>query len=66
NAEGRNIINLSSQMGLVGAANRTAYSMTKHAVEGLTKSLGVELAAQRIRVNSIAPTFVDPLWFAPL
>ncbi|MBV8588599.1 MAG: SDR family oxidoreductase, partial [Acetobacteraceae bacterium] len=59
NAEGRNIINLSSQMGLVGAANRTAYSMTKHAVEGLTKSLAIELAPQRIRVNSIAPTFVD-------
>ncbi|MBV8521394.1 MAG: SDR family oxidoreductase, partial [Acetobacteraceae bacterium] len=59
NAEGRNIINLSSQMGLVGAANRTAYSMTKHAVEGLTSSLAIELAPQRIRVNSIAPTFVD-------
>ena len=53
------IINMSSQMGHVGSPNRTAYCMTKHAVEGLTKALGVELAPENIRVNSIAPTFVD-------
>lgn len=53
------ILNMSSQMGHVGSPNRTAYCMTKHAVEGFTKALAVELAPQGIRVNSIAPTFVD-------
>jgi NAD(P)-dependent dehydrogenase (short-subunit alcohol dehydrogenase family) len=52
------IINISSQMGHVGAANRTVYCATKHAVEGLTKALAVELAPANIRVVSIAPTFV--------
>ncbi len=53
------VINISSQMGHVGSPNRTAYCMSKHAVEGLTKAMAVELAPQRIRVNSSAPTFVD-------
>jgi NAD(P)-dependent dehydrogenase (short-subunit alcohol dehydrogenase family) len=53
------VINISSQMGHVGSPNRTAYCMSKHAVEGLTKAMAVELAPQRIRVNSIGPTFVD-------
>jgi NAD(P)-dependent dehydrogenase (short-subunit alcohol dehydrogenase family) len=53
------VINISSQMGHVGSPNRTVYCMTKHAVEGLTKAMAVELAPQGIRVNSIGPTFVD-------
>ncbi|HZR02244.1 MAG TPA: SDR family oxidoreductase [Burkholderiales bacterium] len=53
------ILNMSSQMGHIGSPNRTVYCMTKHAVEGLTKALAVELAPENIRVNSIAPTFVD-------
>ncbi len=53
------VINISSQMGHVGSPNRTVYCMSKHAVEGLTKAMAVELAPQRIRVNSIGPTFVD-------
>lgn len=56
---GGSIIHMSSQMGHVGAANRSVYCMTKHAVEGLTKALAVELAPRAIRVNSIAPTFVE-------
>jgi NAD(P)-dependent dehydrogenase (short-subunit alcohol dehydrogenase family) len=53
------IINVSSQMGHVGSdLNRTVYVMTKHAVEGLTKAMAVELAPQGVRVVSIAPTFV--------
>ena len=52
------IINVSSQMGHVGAANRTTYCTTKFAIEGFTKSLSIELAPYGIRVNSICPTFV--------
>jgi len=57
--EGGSIINVSSQMGHVGAPNRTAYCMTKHAIEGLTKAMAVEFADRNIRVNTICPTFVD-------
>ena len=53
------VINISSQMGHVGSPNRTVYCMTKHALEGLTKAMAVELALQNIRVNSIGPTFAD-------
>jgi len=53
------IINMSSQMGHVGAVNRTVYCMTKHALEGLTKAMALELAPHAIRVVSIAPTFVE-------
>lgn len=58
-ARGGVILNMSSQMGHVGSPNRTVYCMSKHAVEGLTKAMAVELAPQGIRVCSIAPTFVD-------
>ncbi len=53
------IVNISSQMGHVGAAGRTIYCASKHAVEGLTKAMGVELAPHNIRVNTICPTFVE-------
>lgn len=53
------IINMSSQMGHVGAVNRTVYCASKHAVEGLTKAMAVELAPQGIRVNTVAPTFIE-------
>ncbi|MBS7589137.1 SDR family oxidoreductase [Ancylobacter defluvii] len=52
------IVNMSSQMGHVGSPKRTVYCMTKHAVEGLTKAMAVELAPRGIRVVAIAPTFV--------
>ena len=52
------IVNLSSQMGTVGFPGRVAYCATKHAVEGMTKALGVEWAPHGIRVNAVAPTFV--------
>lgn len=53
------IVNMSSQMGHVGSPNRTVYCMTKHAIEGLTKAMAVELAPNGIRVNAVAPTFVE-------
>jgi NAD(P)-dependent dehydrogenase (short-subunit alcohol dehydrogenase family) len=56
---GGSIINMSSQMGHVGAANRTVYCMTKHAIEGLSKAMAVELAPKKIRVNTICPTFIS-------
>jgi NAD(P)-dependent dehydrogenase (short-subunit alcohol dehydrogenase family) len=57
--KGGAIINMSSQMGHVGAERRTVYCMTKHAIEGLTKAMAVELAPNNIRVNAIAPTFLE-------
>ena len=63
---GGSIIHMSSQMGHVGAAGRSVYCMTKHAVEGLTKALAVELAAHDICVNSIAPTFVETPMTQPM
>jgi NAD(P)-dependent dehydrogenase (short-subunit alcohol dehydrogenase family) len=56
---GGRIVNMSSQMGHVGSPNRTVYCMTKHALEGLTKAMAVELAPIGIRVNAVAPTFVE-------
>jgi NAD(P)-dependent dehydrogenase (short-subunit alcohol dehydrogenase family) len=60
------IINMSSQMGHVGSPRRTVYCMTKHAVEGLTKAMAVELAPLGIRVVSVAPTFVETPMTAPM
>jgi NAD(P)-dependent dehydrogenase (short-subunit alcohol dehydrogenase family) len=65
-ARGAAIINMSSQMGHVGAPRRTVYCMTKHAIEGLTKAMAVELAPQGIRVNTVAPTFVETPMTAPM
>ena len=53
------IINMSSQMGHVGAARRTVYCATKHAMEGFTKAMAIELAPHNIRVNSVGPTFLE-------
>ncbi len=53
------IINISSQMGHVGAARRSVYCASKHAVEGFTKSMAIELAPHRIRVNTLAATFIE-------
>lgn len=55
---GASIIHMTSQMGHVGSPKRTVYCMTKHALEGLSKAMAVELAPAGIRVNCVAPTFV--------
>src|SRR4029079_9541282 len=53
------IINISSQMGHVGAARCTVYCASKHAMEGFTKAMAIELAPHNIRVNSLGPTFLE-------
>ncbi len=53
------IINISSQMGHVGASGRSVYCATKHAVEGMTKAMAAELGPHSIRVNTICPTFIE-------
>jgi NAD(P)-dependent dehydrogenase (short-subunit alcohol dehydrogenase family) len=53
------IVNLSSQMGHVGGPNRTAYCASKHGVEGLTKAMALELAPRGVRVNAVAPTYIE-------
>ena len=55
---GGTIAFVSSQMGHVGAPGRTVYCATKHAIEGLVKAMALDLAADGIRVLSVAPTFV--------
>ena len=53
------IINMSSQMGHVGGPRRTVYCATKHAIEGMTKAMAMDLARYNIRVNAIGPTFIS-------
>lgn len=52
------LINISSQMALIGGQERAVYCASKHAVEGFTKAMAIEWGKQGIRVNTICPTFV--------
>ena len=59
NGQGGSIINMSSQAGHRALRDRSVYSTSKFALEGLTKAMAFELAEQNIRVNAVAPTFVE-------
>jgi NAD(P)-dependent dehydrogenase (short-subunit alcohol dehydrogenase family) len=52
------LINVSSQMGLVGGPDRAVYCAGKHALEGMTKAMALEWAPHRVRVNTLCPTFI--------
>ena len=54
-----NIINIASTAGKWGSRNQSAYNASKHAVVGLTRCLGLEMAAHDIRVNAICPWIVE-------
>jgi len=58
NNKGGSIVFISSIFGLVGTQVNSGYSISKSSLHGLTKSLSIELASRKIRVNCVAPGFV--------
>ncbi|TCT05986.1 SDR family NAD(P)-dependent oxidoreductase [Aquabacter spiritensis] len=57
--KGGSIIHISSQMGHVGSARRSIYCASKWAMEGFSKAMAIELAPHKVRVNTLAPTFIQ-------
>lgn len=59
NAGGGSVINIASQLGHIGVAQRSAYATTKAGLIQLTKCIAVELASDNIRANTISPGSID-------
>jgi NAD(P)-dependent dehydrogenase (short-subunit alcohol dehydrogenase family) len=53
------IVNVASVAGIVGMASHIAYSASKHAVVGMTKSTAIEYARKGLRVNAVCPGFTE-------
>lgn len=60
------IVNVSSQMGVVGSPRRSLYCASKHAMEGMTKALAWEFGPHGIRINTVCPTFIETAMTAPM
>jgi len=58
-AEGGSVINIGSTISAINSPQSAVYTATKHAVDGITHVLAKELAAKKIRVNSINPGLVE-------
>ncbi|MGF1669647.1 MAG: SDR family NAD(P)-dependent oxidoreductase [Balneolaceae bacterium] len=57
--DGGSIVNVTSILGSVGFENAPAYTAAKHGLEGLTKTAAIEYSAKGIRINSVAPAFIE-------
>ena len=55
---GGSVVHISSQMGHTGGVDRAVYCASKHAVEGMVKSMAMEFGPLGIRINTICPTFI--------
>ncbi|XVV17490.1 SDR family NAD(P)-dependent oxidoreductase [Actinoplanes sp. CA-131856] len=60
------IVNISSFAGLIGTPNAADYTTSKFAVRGFTKAVAMEVAAHRIRVNSVHPGYIRTPILGPL
>ncbi|KAH3999085.1 hypothetical protein HBH70_093320 [Parastagonospora nodorum] len=56
---GASVVNASSVAGVIGMANNAAYTASKHAVIGLTRSAAKEVGKRGVRINAICPGFID-------
>jgi NAD(P)-dependent dehydrogenase (short-subunit alcohol dehydrogenase family) len=65
-SQGGCIIHSSSVVGITGVRNRAAYSASKGAVVALTRNMALDYAPRGIRVNAVAPGFIDTPLLAPL